>query len=246
MSIQVQGLSYAYAQHQVLEDLSFEASEGKIVGLLGVNGAGKSTLMRLLVGYLPVPPQTLWICQKDMSTSHVSIRRKIGYLPEHNPLYEDMYVPELLRCMGELQGLRGKVLREQTEEVIQSCGLESVRKKQIQVLSKGYKQRVGLARALIHQPKVLVLDEPTNGLDPQQLVHIRKLLQNLSQKMCILLSTHVLQEVEAICHEVILLHHGKILKTEHLHSSSKVDSTRTQSLEHLFHSLSEKETHSTH
>ena len=235
MSVKVQKLSYAYGTHQVLENLSFEVPKGKIVGLLGVNGAGKSTLMRLLVGYLPVPSKTIWICQQDMSTLAARIRRNIGYLPEQNPLYEDMYVSELLFYMGALQGLRGQILKEQTEQIIESCGLQSVRKKRIQVLSKGYKQRVGLARALIHRPKVLVLDEPTNGLDPQQIVHIRKLLQHLSQNTSILLSTHVLQEAEAICQEVILLHRGKILKKEAYSSSS------AYALEHLFHSLSEEE-----
>ena len=216
MGIQVQSLSYAYGRQQVLQDVSFSIAEGTIVGLLGPNGAGKSTLMRLLTSYLPLQQGKVQVCGLQVGSAGKLLRQKIGYLPEHNPLYEDMYLRELLLFCGKLQGLGGRHLRARIEEVIASCGLEEMKHKKVQALSKGYRQRLGLARALLHKPEVLILDEPTSGLDPNQLLEVRKLIRELRRWMCVLFSTHVLQEVDAVCDEVILLHRGCVLTQETL------------------------------
>ena len=211
-SIHIHALSYAYERQKVLSDLSLTIVGQGIVGLLGPNGAGKSTLMRLLTGYLSVSEGVIEIYGQSIgSKSGPQIRKLIGYLPERNPLYEEMYVRELLHYSGRLYGLRGATLRRRIEEMIQSCGLEEVHKKKIQSLSKGYKQRVGLARSLLHRPKLLILDEASAGLDPNQMAEFRQLLRNLSSEMCILFSTHILQEIEELCDEVLLLNRGRLL-----------------------------------
>ena len=222
MSIHVASLSYAYGSQEVLSDISFDLPSRTVVGLLGPNGAGKSTLMRLLTGYLTTPKGRIRICgQESHPQSSQSIRQQIGYLPECNPLYEDMYTKELLRFSAKLYGLRGRSLTDRIEEMIQSCGLEEVRNKKISKLSKGYRQRLGLARALLHKPKVLILDEPSAGLDPNQIIALREMIRSLSSEMCILFSTHILQEVEAICEEVILLHKGRLIIQDSLSSFMK-------------------------
>lgn len=217
MSILVKALSYAYGTEQVLHKVSFAAQAGTVLGLLGPNGAGKSTLMRLLMGYLPIPGGSrVEICGSDLKKGNKALRRRMGYLPEHNPLYEDMYLGELLRFYGRLYGLSGARLRGRINEMISACGLQEVVHKKVHTLSKGYRQRLGLARALLHNPEVLILDEPTSGLDPNQIIEIRQLIRSLQKKICILFSTHILQEAEVLCDEVILLHKGRLLTQQSL------------------------------
>ena len=218
MSIQVESLSFAYGSQKVLQEVSFSVELGTIVGLLGPNGAGKSTLMRLLTSYLSIQQGRITICGKEAVKEGKKLRRHIGYLPEHNPLYEDMYVVELLRFFGRLGGLRRSNLQLRLQEMIARCGLSEVKHKKVEQLSKGYRQRLGLARVLLNEPKVLVLDEPTSGLDPNQLIEVRSLIRSLRSQMCVLFSTHILQEAEALCDEVILLHKGQILTQQPLSS----------------------------
>ena len=210
--ISIRGLSYAYGRDQALSELSLTIAGTQIVGLLGPNGAGKSTLMRLLTGYLPVAQGAIEIYGTSIGPRTVrGLRRIVGYLPERNPLYEEMYVRELLSYSGRLYGLRGVLLKKRIEETIERCGLAEVAKKRIEHLSKGYRQRVGLARSILHHPRLLILDEATSGLDPNQLVSFRQLLRDLSSEVCILFSTHVLQEIEELCDEVLLLNRGHLL-----------------------------------
>ena len=216
MSIQVQSLSFSYNKQQVLRDISFSIGSGKIVALLGPNGAGKSTLMRLLTSYLPIQKGKIVVCGLQVDKKGKELRRRIGYLPENNPLYEDMYVEEILRFFGRLWRMRRKKLQLLIQDMVAHCGLSEVRHKKVYQLSKGYRQRLGLARVLLHEPQVLILDEPTSGLDPNQLMDIRQLIRELRNHMCILFSTHVLQEVEALCDEVLLLHEGQILAQQPL------------------------------
>ncbi len=211
MSLTIHNLHYQYGSHHALQGVSMEARPGEITGLLGPNGAGKSTLMRCAVGYLPVPPKTIHIQQHDLHHHPQKCQQHIGYLPEHNPLYDDMYVKEFLTFIGRLHRRKGTARRLRQAELIQACGLTPVAHRPIQALSKGYRQRLGLARSLIAEPSVLILDEPTSGLDPNQLQEIRHLLQQYSHQATIVLSTHVLQEVEALCSQVVLIHEGKKL-----------------------------------
>jgi len=207
MSIIVKKLSKVYGTQKALTEVSFEINKGEIVGFLGPNGAGKSTLMKILSGYIPQTNGDAKICNLDINENSIETRSRIGYLPEHNPLYLDMYVKEYLEFVADIY----KVNHKYIDEMIKKTGLLKEQHKLIGSLSKGYRQRVGLAQALIHNPEVLILDEPTTGLDPNQLIEIRSLIKEVGREKTVLLSTHIMQEVEAICDRVIIINKGQIV-----------------------------------
>jgi ABC-2 type transport system ATP-binding protein len=211
MSIKVQNLSKVYGSQRAVDNISFEVNKGEIIGFLGPNGAGKSTTMKILTGYIPATEGTAEVNGFDVKTSPMQVKTHIGYLPEHNPLYLDMYVKEFLDFAGSLYGLKGRTLQIKIDETIERVGLGLEKHKKIGQLSKGYRQRVGLAQALIHNPDVLILDEPTTGLDPNQLVEIRDLIKNVGKDKTVIFSTHIMQEVEAICDRVVIINRGKIV-----------------------------------
>jgi ABC-2 type transport system ATP-binding protein len=207
MSIEVENISKTYAGQKALDEVSFSVKKGEIVGFLGPNGAGKSTMMKILTGYLPASLGKAKVNGSDVVDEKLDVQKNIGYLPEHNPLYLEMYVREYLRFNAKVY----KTDKNRIEEVIELTGLKPEANKKIGQLSKGYRQRVGLACALLHDPEVLILDEPTTGLDPNQLVEIRQLIKNIGQDKTIFLSTHIMQEVEAICDRVIIINKGKVV-----------------------------------
>lgn len=209
MSIEVSGLTKIYGEQKAVNNISFKIAKGEIVGFLGPNGAGKSTTMKIITGYLKQDGGNAVVCGIPVDTNPIAIKRKIGYLPEANPLYYDMYVKEYLDFIADLHHLDDK--KAKIEEVIQLTGLTPEAKKRIGQLSKGYKQRVGLAAALIHNPEVLILDEPTSGLDPNQIIEIRELIKKNGQNKTVLFSSHILQEVEAICDRVIIINKGQVV-----------------------------------
>jgi ABC-2 type transport system ATP-binding protein len=211
MSLEVSGLSKLYGKQKAVDNISFSVKEGEIVGFLGPNGAGKSTTMKVATCYLPPTEGTVLVNGLDVQRKPLAVRKVLGYLPEHNPLYLDMYVHEYLRFIGSLHGLGAKQLRGRVGEVVVLCGLEREQNKKIQALSKGYRQRVGLAQALVHDPSVLILDEPTTGLDPNQILEIRQLIKNISSKKTVVFSTHIMQEVQALCNRVVIINQGKIV-----------------------------------
>lgn len=217
MSIQVKDISKSYGTQKALSEVAFEISKGEVVGFLGPNGAGKSTLMRILTTYLEADSGSAEISGHDVNAEPKNVQRAVGYLPENNPLYPDMYVKEYLDYQADFFGL-GK---DTIEAVIQRTGLEPEAHKKIRQLSKGYKQRVGLAAALLHDPEVLILDEPTTGLDPNQLIEIRKMIREIGAQKTILLSTHILKEVEAVCDRVIIINKGQIVADESLEALRK-------------------------
>lgn len=208
--IEVQNLCKRYTRHEAVRDISFNVKPGEVVGFLGPNGAGKTTTLRMLTGYLPPTSGTARIAGYDIYRQSIEARRKIGYMPENVPLYEDMRVREYLKFRAHLKGLSGGDARDKVGTVIESCGLYSVRRKMIKTLSKGYRQRVGLADALVHDPELLILDEPTNGLDPNQIRQIRELIRKLASSHTVLVSTHILHEVEMTCDRVIIIDNGRI------------------------------------
>ena len=208
--IEVHHLTKRYARHEAVRDITFSVKRGEIVGFLGPNGAGKTTTLRMLTGYLPPTSGTARIAGFDIFRQSIEARRKIGYMPENVPLYEDMRVREYLKFRAQLKGLTGGDTRRRVGHVLDTCGLQSVRRKMIKTLSKGYRQRVGLADALVHDPELLILDEPTNGLDPNQIRQIRELIRQLGQSHTVLISTHILHEVEMTCNRVIIIDNGKI------------------------------------
>lgn len=212
--IEVHQLTKRYAGHAAVSDISFSVSRGEIVGFLGPNGAGKTTTLRMLTGYLPPTSGSARIAGFDIFRQSIEARRKIGYMPENVPLYEDMRVREYLKFRAQLKGLSGADTRRRVGNVIDTCGLQSVRRKMIKTLSKGYRQRVGLADALVHDPELLILDEPTNGLDPNQIRQIRELIRQLATSHTVLISTHILHEVEMTCNRVIIIDNGKIKATD--------------------------------
>jgi ABC-2 type transport system ATP-binding protein len=209
MSIEVTNLSKFYGEQAAVNDITFSIKKGEIVGFLGPNGAGKSTTMKMITGFIPASEGTIKVCGKEVSVDAIETRKHIGYLPENNPLYLDMYVKEYLEFVGKIYKLKN--VRERVKEMIQLVGLEVEQNKKIGMLSKGYRQRVGLAQAIIHNPDVLILDEPTSGLDPNQLVEIRDLIRRIGKEKTVMLSTHILQEVEAICDRVIIIRQGKLV-----------------------------------
>lgn len=208
--INVHNLSKRYGRHTAVNQLTFEVGTGKIVGFLGPNGAGKTTTLRMLTGYLPPTSGSANIAGYDIFRQSLQARKKIGYMPENVPLYDEMRVREYLRYRADLKGLKGKDSRSHIAEAMDLCGLTHVKRKMIKTLSKGYRQRVGLADALVHKPELLILDEPTNGLDPNQIRSIRNLIKRLGETHTILVSTHILHEVEMTCDHVIIIDEGKI------------------------------------
>ena len=211
MSIRVQNLTKEYKQQRAIDQISLTVQPGEIVGFLGPNGAGKSTTMKIATGYLPPTEGTVEVNGFDVRTQSMEVRRSVGYLPEHNPLYLDLYVKEYLRFAGSLHGLRGAELSRRITDMIDLVGLGREQHKRIGQLSKGYRQRVGLAQALLHNPPVLILDEPTTGLDPNQLAEIRQVIREAGRDKTVLFSTHIMQEVEAICDRVVIINRGKIV-----------------------------------
>ena len=211
MSIRVQNLTKEYDQQKAVDQISLTVQPGEIVGFLGPNGAGKSTTMKIATGYLSPTDGTVEVNGFDVRTQSMEVRRSVGYLPEHNPLYLDLYVKEYLRFAGSLHDMKGSALNRRIADVTELVGLGREQHKPIRQLSKGYRQRVGLAQALLHNTPVLILDEPTTGLDPNQLADIRQVIRNAGRDKTVLFSTHIMQEVEAICDRVIIINRGKIV-----------------------------------
>lgn len=216
MSLSVSRLSKSFGSQKVLDEVSFEAKAGRILGFLGPNGAGKSTTMKIIAGYLSAEGGSVEVMGTDALVFPKKVSSLIGYLPEKNPLYSDMYVKEFLSFAGGLYGLSGKDLQSRRNEMLEKTGLLPEQHKKIGQLSKGYQQRVGLAKALIHDPKVLILDEPTTGLDPNQLAEIRQLIREIGKAKTLIISTHIMQEVEAICDDVVIIAKGKIKAADSL------------------------------
>jgi ABC-2 type transport system ATP-binding protein len=233
MSIEVHQISKTYGNQKAVDQISFQAKPGEIVGFLGPNGAGKSTTMKMITGYLEPDGGEIMVCGLKVKPGDLLTQKRIGYLPELNPLYPDMYVREYLGFIAGLHKVSDK--KERIEESIELTGLQREAHKQIHQLSKGYKQRVGLAAAIIHNPDVLILDEPTSGLDPNQIIEIRNLIQTLGKDKTILFSSHILQEVEAICDRVIIIHKGMIVADSTL--AELTTHTGNTSLEEVFRSL---------
>lgn len=233
MSISIQNLTKLYNEQKALDNVSLEINKGEIVGLLGPNGAGKSTMMKIITCFIPPTKGSVKVCGYDIFDNPMDVRKKIGYLPEHNPLYLDMYVREFLDFIAGVHGL-GKQKKERIEQMIEMTGLTKEVNKKIGTLSKGYRQRVGIAQAMIHDPEVLILDEPTSGLDPNQLVEVRDLIKNAGKDKTVLLSTHIMQEVEAVCGRTIIINNGQVVaddNTKHLASG--------QSLETIFRKITQ-------
>jgi ABC-2 type transport system ATP-binding protein len=210
MSIKVSGVTKEYGQQKALDDVSFEVLSGSVVGFLGPNGAGKSTMMKIVTGFISQTSGVVEVNGINTDNQEIDIRKDIGYLPESNPLYLDLYVKEYLAFVANIYNL-GKSTNRRVSELVELTGIGREQNKKIGFLSKGYRQRVGLAQALIHNPSVLILDEPTSGLDPNQIVEIRKLIKDIGREKTVLLSTHIMQEVEAICQKIIIIDKGKIV-----------------------------------
>ena len=223
MSIKIEKVSKNYDKQQALTDVSFTLKKGEIVGFLGPNGAGKSTLMKIITCYLQQDSGKVQVCNFDIQEKNLQVKAKIGYLPEHNPLYTDMYVKEYLSFVGGIYKVEN--LNNRIAEIIIQTGLIPEQSKKIGELSKGYRQRVGLAAALLHNPEVLILDEPTTGLDPNQLVEIRNLIKEVGKDKTVLLSTHIMQEVDKMCNRVIIISKGKIIDDQLISNfqNNKVD-----------------------
>ena len=230
MSISAENLSKTYGSQIGLNDVSFIADKGKVIGLLGPNGAGKSTLMKILTGYISADNGAAIINDFNIDSHRLNAQKGIGYLPEQNPLYKEMYVKEYLQFHASISRLS----KNEVFAVIEKVGLTPEAHKRIHQLSKGYQQRVGLAAAIIHDPEVLILDEPTTGLDPNQLIEIRKLIKSLGANKTVLLSTHIMQEVEALCDRVLILKKGNLVLNEKL---SDLKQQKNKSLEEIFHEL---------
>jgi len=222
MSIIISNITKVYGKQKALDRVSFEIKAGEIVGLVGPNGAGKSTLMKIITCYIPPTEGEVKVCGFDVLEESIEIRRRVGYLPENTPLYLDMYVKEYLSFIAGIHHLKSDKTKR-IAEIIETTGLQLEQKKKIGQLSKGYRQRVGLAQALIHDPEVLILDEPTSGLDPNQLIEIRNLIKEIGKQKTILFSTHIMQEVEAVCSKTIVINKGKIVAnktTDELHKNT--------------------------
>ena len=227
--IEIKHIAKTYDGQKALNDVSFTVKEGEVVGLLGPNGAGKSTLMKILTCYIPPTEGEATVCGHSICDEPIEVRRNIGYLPEHNPLYLEMYVREFLQFAAGVQNVKNA--KERVEEMIEKVGLTPESNKRIGQLSKGYRQRVGLAQAMIHDPKVLILDEPTTGLDPNQLEEIRAIIREAGKSKVVLLSTHIMQEVEAMCSRAIIIDHGKIV------SDDSMSHITSQQLTEKFHKV---------
>lgn len=209
MSVVVDNLTKIYGEQRAVDAVSFTAQPGQVLGFLGPNGAGKTTTMKVITCFIPQTDGTVEVCGYDVAKDPMEVRRRIGYLPEHNPLYKDLYVKEYLSFVARLHGVRN--IRQRVNEMIEMTGLGREQSKLIGALSKGYRQRVGLAQAMIHDPDVLILDEPTSGLDPNQLAEIRRLIKQIGQQKTVIFSTHIMQEVQALCDRVVIINRGKIV-----------------------------------
>ncbi|MCK3686191.1 gliding motility-associated ABC transporter ATP-binding subunit GldA [Maribellus sp. YY47] len=209
MSIETRNISKLYGKQRALDTVSLTAKKGELVGFLGPNGAGKSTMMKIITGYLPADSGEIFINGERILRGDLDYKKEIGYLPEHNPLYSDLYIKEYLEITAGFYGLKN--VKKRVAEMVELTGLGLEQHKKIRALSKGYRQRVGLAQALIHDPSILILDEPTTGLDPNQLEEIRNLIRTISREKTVILSSHIMQEVEAICNRVIIINRGKIV-----------------------------------
>lgn len=214
--IHLNGVTKIYDKQIAVNNISFTIEKGEILGFLGPNGAGKSTTMKMITTYLTPTSGKIEVCGLDTQMDYMEVRRKIGYLPEHNPLYLDMYVKEYLSFVAKINHIPRKQIQNRIAEMIEICGLTKEQHKKIGALSKGYRQRVGLAQALIHNPEVLILDEPTTGLDPNQIIEIRNLIKEAGKEKTVIFSTHILSEVEAICDKVIVIHEGKLVANDTL------------------------------
>lgn len=209
MSVEIKQITKLFGKQKALDDVSFTIKKGELVGFLGPNGAGKSTLMKIITGFLPADAGEVYVEGEKTGPKNLEIRKNIGYLPEHNPLYTDLYVREFLEITGGLYNLKN--VKQRVAEMVELIGLGDEQHKKIGALSKGYRQRVGLAQALIHNPPVLILDEPTTGLDPNQLEEIRQVIRNISREKTVMLSSHIMQEVEAVCSRVVIINKGSIV-----------------------------------
>ncbi|MBK8490999.1 MAG: gliding motility-associated ABC transporter ATP-binding subunit GldA [Saprospirales bacterium] len=209
MSVEVLGLTKIFGEQHAVDDVSFRVNKGEILGFLGPNGAGKSTTMKIITCFIPPTSGAVKVCDFDVEENSMEVRRRIGYLPEQNPLYRDMYVKEYLHFVARLHGVPNR--HQRVAEMIEQTGLTLEQKKLIGALSKGYRQRVGLAQAMLHDPEVLILDEPTSGLDPNQLAEIRSLIRQLGKEKTVIFSTHIMQEVQALCNRVVIINRGKIV-----------------------------------
>jgi ABC-2 type transport system ATP-binding protein len=230
MSITVNSVSKSYKSQKVLNNISFSADKGQIIGFLGPNGAGKSTMMKILTGFIKPDQGAVFVDDIDVLKNSIAAQKVIGYLPEHNPLYAEMYVREYLKFQAAIY----KVAKSQIEDCIEKVGLTLEANKKIYQLSKGYQQRVGIAAAILHNPKVLILDEPTTGLDPNQIIEIRALIQELGKNKTVLFSTHIMQEVEAVCDRVIIIKKGEILVDKKL---EELQDSKQQIIEVTFNTL---------
>jgi ABC-2 type transport system ATP-binding protein len=227
--IEVDKLSKKYGDYSAVSDITFTAKQGQVVGFLGPNGAGKTTTIRMLATYLPPTSGSARIAGFDITREGDKVRRNIGYLPENPPLYSEMTVAEYLRFVGEIKGVSRAQLNSKVSEVMERCFITDVRNKLCQHLSRGYRQRVGLAQAIIHDPKVIILDEPTSGLDPRQIIEIRQLIKSLGESHTVLLSTHILPEVQMVCDKVVIVSRGRVVL-----ESLLSDLTKEKSLEQVF------------
>ena len=248
MSIIVKNVSKVYGKQYALDNVSFEIEKNEVVGFLGPNGAGKSTMMKIITCFLPPTQGDVSVCGLDIWNDSLALRKKVGYLSEANPLYYDMYVREFLEFIAGIHGVKDK--SKEVAKVIEMTSLGLEQRKKIGALSRGYKQRVGLAQALIHNPEVLILDEPTTGLDPNQLLEIRSLIKECGKSKTVLISTHIMQEVEAVCDRAIIVNHGKIVADASIPELIKMGeemgikqqaTQRTVGMEELFHALTKNE-----
>lgn len=236
MSISVKNLTKIYGTQRAVDGISFDIPSGEIVGFIGPNGAGKSTTMKVITGFLSEFEGEVLVNGLDVRNNPLEVKKTIGYLPEHNPLYPDMYIREYLSFIARMYGL-GNHAEDAVNKVIEEIGLAKEQHKKIGMLSKGYRQRVGLASVLIHDPQVLILDEPTTGLDPNQLIEIRNLIETVGKSKTVLLSTHIMQEVEAICDRVIIINNGQIVAND-----TAANVKQNKSLEEVFHELTQSTT----
>lgn len=235
MSIEVKNLTKIFGAQRAVDDISFTVEQGQILGFLGPNGAGKSTTMKIATCYLPPSSGTIVVNGHDVVQDPIAVRRMVGYLPEHNPLYLDMYVHEYLEFVASVYGIKGKAANARVRDMVELCGLSLEQGKKIGALSKGYRQRVGLAQALVHDPQVLILDEPTTGLDPNQIVEIRSLIKRIGQDKTVIFSTHIMQEVAAICDRVVIINRGKLVANSDvasLQAGSRGEKTTIVEFEH--------------
>ena len=243
MSIKVENLTKVYGKQVAVNAINFDIPTGQVVGFLGPNGAGKSTTMKMITGYIPPTSGSGTVCGIDLVEESLEVRKIVGYLPENNPLYLDMYVKEYLEFIAGISGISGnKNIKLAVERAIEMTKLSPERHKKVGQLSKGYRQRVGLAQSLIHEPKVLILDEPTSGLDPIQVVEIRQVIKDLGKDKTVLLSTHIMQEVEAMCDRVIMISKGEIVADDLVLNLTKDG----KSLEETFRKLANSESHVKH